>query len=472
MSFIAYNGHPVSLRTIPRMLYTQWLGTLVKIKALLHLSDQKWSKGTEVQSSDDSLAKIKHPLFQYMPDYLMTFSYLFFFYVMFLTHDAIALPDIDILKEQTSAPKKDYTLMARDFGVIADDGKDDAVALNKLINSVQDNSIIILPKGRLDLYTRINITRSNITIKGFSKKETIIVSHLKTADEAAIYVHGERLNKIGSLKRKTKHADSIINAELKKSENLKWIQIREANSQEFLDSINAVVWRKEYPYLRQEITSIESIHNDLVYLNNALTTIFTSNGTQIYALKMVENIRLEKFTIKQEVEGHSIEESYGVYQNMFPLNMVDMISFFYVVNSNVSDVNIINAGSHPLSFENIYACEAKNLYVDGAWNKGKEGNGYVKFSRTFNSKISNSTIKNIRHLTIQWSSANNRFENLNMFVDINLHGGYSHDNSIENIKFNVPFSHKWNGIVLTPPNAKWAPPDGPRNFAQDITISK
>lgn len=472
MSIIAYNGHPVSLRTIPLMLYTQWLGSFVKIKALFHLSDQKWSKGSETQSSDDSVAKPNHPLFQYMPDYLMSFSYLFFFYIMFLSHDAIALPDIDIFKEKKALPQKEYKILAKNFGVIADDGLDDAKALNKLIQEAEDKSIILLPKGEIDLYSSVEIKRSNITIEGFSKGETTLISHLKTAQKSAIYIHGERLKKIGTLKDPVKYGQSIINVSLKKSQNLKWIKIREANTAQFLNSLNAQVWRKEYPYLRQEITSVSSIHKDLIYLNNSLTTPFNREGSQIYSLSMVENIQLKNFTIRQEIQNHSINETYGIYKNIFSDYMVNLITFEYVANSKVTNLQLINAGSHPLSFENVYGCEAEFLYVDGAWNKGKKGNGYVKFSRAFNSKISHSTIKNIRHLTIQWSSANNRFEDLTMYVDINLHGGYSHDNSISNVFFDVPFSHKWNGIVLTPPNASWAPPDGPRNFAEDITITR
>lgn len=472
ISIIAYNGHPVSLRTIPLMLYTQWLGSFVKIKALFHLSDQKWSKGTETQSSDDSVARPNHPLFKYMPDYLMSFSYIFFLYIMFLSHEAIALPDMDIFKEKKSVPPQDYRILATEHGVIANDGLDDAKALNKIIQEAKNNSVIILPKGRLDLYSSVKIKRSNLTIEGFSKGETSLVSHMKTPQKSAIYVQGSRVKKIAKLKRPVKYADSVVNVAFKKSTNLKWIKIREANTPEFLNSINAQVWRREYPYLRQEITSVESIHDDFIYLNNSLSTPFEVEGSQIYTLDMIENITLKNFTIRQEIINHSIDESYGIYKNMFKEYMVNLITFEYVANSFVKNIQLLNAGSHPLSFENVYGCEAENLYVDGAWNKGKKGNGYVKFSRAFNSKISRSTIKNIRHLTIQWSSSNNRFEDLKMYVDINLHGGYSHDNSISNVFFDVPFSHKWNGIVLTPPTAKWAPPDGPRNFAENITITK
>jgi len=469
MSIIAYNGHPVSVRTIPLMLYTQWLGSLVKIKALFHLSDQKWSKGTEVQSSDDSVAKIDHPLFEYMPDYLLTLSYAIFFYIMFLSHNAIALPDIDLLKEKKNTEiQKNYIVDSKNFGVVANDNKDDSVAINKLIKSVEDGSVILLPKGQIDLYSSILISRSNISLIGISKNKTKIVSHLRTKDKAAIYVKGERLRKIAHLKRAIKYGDSVIYTTLKKNEKVGWIKIREPNDDQFLNSINSIVWRKQYPYLRQEITLVKSIHNGILYLGNSLTTTFNAKSGEIFTLKMVENIKLKNFTISQEIEGHKISESSGYYQNMFPNYRVDMIKFEYAVNSEVENVNILNAGSNALVFESVYGCSAKALYVNRAWNKGKKGNGYVRFSRAFNSQITSSTIKNIRHLTIQWSSANNLFADLNMSVDINLHGGYAHDNFIKNIYFTIPDSHRWDAITLTPPNVKWAPPDGKRNFAEDI----
>ena len=471
ITIIAYNGHPVSLRTIPLMLYTQWLGSLVKIKALFNLSDQKWSKGGDVQSSDDSIAKVDHPLFAYMPDFLMTFAYLVFFYVMFLSHDAIALPDFDVLKEHTVEVKKELIINTVASGVIADDDKDDSIVLNKLIAEAKDGAVILLPKGQIDLYSTLRIERSNISLhgQGTGKEGTVIVSHLTSEDRVALHVQGQKLKRVGYINRVVKYGDSVLGAELKTDEKLHWIKIRESNDETFLDAIGSQRWRKQYPYLRQEITSVNSYKNGLLFLNNSLTTTFSKDKTEVYTLDMVENVSLKYFTIKQEIKGHHIQESVGNYRNLFPEYLVDMIRFDYVANSSLSDIKILNAGSHPLVLENVFACSAKNMYINGAWNKGKKGNGYVRFARAFSSSITDSTIKNIRHLTLQWSSANNLLKNLDMQVDINLHGGYSHDNNIENIIFNIPEFHKWDGITLTPPDARWAPPDGERNYAENVT---
>jgi glycosyltransferase Alg8 len=468
ITIIAYNGHPVSIRTIPLMLYGQWHGSFVKIKALFNLSDQKWSKGNEVQKSDDSVAKIDHPLFQYMPDYLMTISYLSFFYIMLLSHDAIMFPDMDILKSNNIEPKNQNYIYASNFGITPNDNKDDSLALNRLIKNAKDGAKIILPEGKIDLYHTLNINRSNLTIKGVSKEKTIIVSHLKTKESAAIWIKGSKGKKIGYLKREAQYSDSILDTTIQNSSNLKWIKIRQPNDNTFFDSINSKVWRKQYPYLRQEIAPISSTHEGILYLGNTLTTKFSPHKSEIYTLNMITNITLENFTITQKIENHNIKESIGIYKNIFPQHFVDMIRLEYVANSNVKDIKILNAGSHSLVFENVYACIGENLYIDGAWNKGKKGNGYVRFARAFSSQLRDSTLKNIRHLTVQWSSTNNTLSNLNMEVDINFHGGYSHDNTIRNIKFYLPSFHKWKAITLTPPTAKWASPDGKRNMAYEI----
>jgi len=468
MGVIAYNGHLVSVRTVPLMLYTQWIGSLVKIKALFHLSDQKWSKGTEVQSNDDSIAPINHPLFQYMPDYLMSFSYILFFYVMLLTHDAIAFPDFDIFKEKPLEKNQANILQAQNFGIIANDNKDDAIAINKLIQTVEDGTVIQLPKGVIDLYSPLLIQRSNITITGVSKTATKIVSHLKKPNIAALHILGKRLKKVAKITNNINYGESIISAKVKKKEQSQWIQIRQANDQLFFHKIHSLRWKKRYPMLRQEILPVSHYQDGLIFCKHIITTDFEANKGEVFTLEPVSNITLSNFSIEQIVPQHSIEEVQGKYKNLFPEYAVDLIRLEYVTDTHLLQLNIKNAGRHPLVFENVHSCSAKHLNINGAWNKGKRGNGYVRFARAYYVEFSYSSIKDIRHITLQWSSANNSLKFLQSAVDINLHGGYAHDNTIDNIHFFLPAYHKWKAITLTPPDASWAPPDGPRNFVSNI----
>ncbi len=471
---IAYNGHVVSIRTLPLMLYGQWIGSLVKIKALYNLSDQKWSKGGDVQSSDDSVAKIKHPLVEIMPDFIMISSYAFFIFAMLLSHNALALPDTDVLK---SKEFKQYQLFfAKDFALKTDDKRDDSVVINQLIQKCDGLKPckIILPEGTIDLYHPILIDKDYITLEGKNKEKTVIISHLHTKDISAIYIKGSRDKKIGSLLEDAKLGRVTIKADIKDRLDSQYILIRTPNTKKFLNTIGSQVWRKKYPYLRQQIFQAYRYNRNtkLITLSHKISTPFSENNSEIWSLNLIKKITLRNFTIAHSIENESIQSVQFVYENVYPDDMVDMIRFEYATQVSAENIKILNSGRHPLVMENVLGAHLKNLYINGAWNKGKKGSGYLRFARTYNSVLRDSQIKNIRHITLQWSSANNLLENLNLVnVDINFHGGYAHDNLVRNIKTQINPQHPWKEITFTPLNAKYAPPDGPNNQVKHIQVN-
>lgn len=143
--------------------------------------------------------------------------------------------------------------------------------------------------------------------------------------------------------------------------------------------------------------------------------------------------------------------------------MVDAVALTWAEECTLNKLSIINAGKHPVDMNNVYDITLNNLTINGAWNKGKGGNGYVRFARTFHSTLKNSSVKGIRHIALQWSSAYNLIDTVQTEVDINFHGGYSHDNRVQNITFNIPKGHHWPKVYRTGDDATWAPPDGANN---------
>ena len=469
---IAYNGHPVSLRTLPLMLYGQWIGSTIKIKALFNLSDQKWSKGNETQDSDDSVAQVKHPLRNVMPDAVMIGSYLLFIYILLISHEALAFPDIDLIKTRAQSSQNIPELKAINYGVIPNDDKDDAKAINTLIRQCDPKRLchIVLPKGRIDLYESVNIRRNRVILEGAGEDLTQIISHLKTEDIAAIYIRGERGKKVGTLKAPIAYNDSIIEAELKIKEP-NWLLIRTPNDDQFFNQIQSQVWRKKYPYLRQQIVQVSQYRTNshLLMTRHAIHTPFPRKKSEIWTLSMIEDIELRNFTIAHDIPGQHIQDVQNRYENLYTNDRVDMIRFEYAANVKAHHIKILNSGRHPIIMEYVFHADLSHLYINGAWNKGKKGNGYVRFARTFNSTLHHSTIENIRHITLQWSSADNLLEYLKLQnADINFHGGYAHDNSVKNINFAPSPQHLWKPITHTPLNAHYASPDGPHNQVMHI----
>ena len=74
-----------------------------------------------------------------------------------------------------------------------------------------------------------------------------------------------------------------------------------------------------------------------------------------------------------------------------------------------------------------------------------------------------SPCQNIRHIALQWSSAFNTLRDIDTEVDVNFHGGFSHHNTVQSVRFAIPPEHHWGPVFIMPHNAHWAPPDGPGN---------
>jgi glycosyltransferase Alg8 len=174
-------------------------------------------------------------------------------------------------------------------------------------------------------------------------------------------------------------------------------------------------------------------------------------------------VHLADFTIEQRVEDRAIASVSHIYENVLPEAAVDGIALLWTQDAVIERVAVINAGRHPVSFEQSYGFTLRDCVLDGAWNKGDGGSGYLRIARSYHGTVEGCTVRGIRHIALQWSSAFNRIRNVESEVDVNFHGGYAHDNTVENVRFAIPPQHKWGPVFVTPGDAHWAPPDGPRN---------
>lgn len=472
---IALGGHPVSLYTLPIMLYTQWMGAIVKISAYHDLANQKWSKGGEVQSSDANTDMINHPLANVTPKLIKYSSMLTFVLVMMLSHGVFYIPKLNALN-QTKSDKLQYheneqIIHLAEVGVGIKNSRQNAEIINNIINNFYGSSLILeLPAGKIDIYEPIIIDKDNITLKG--KKSTVIVSHLKKPYMSAIQVLGKKMKKIGYLGEDAAKGSSIFKIDLEtKKIPSPYLLIREPNTQHFLHTLGSKKWNKKYPYLRQQMIKMARFDTkeSLLYIQKPLLLDLSAHSSEIYALSVRKNVHLKDFKITQIVPNDDINKYSFVYKNKLPDFQVDLVRFDYAAQSSIENVKILNAGRHALVFENSYDLLADNVLIDKSWNKGKGGSGYLRVARTYHSEIKNSDIFNIRHLTLQWSSAGNHLHHLKMTVDINLHGGFSHDNKIDHVTFYLPKKHLWSAITYTPDDAVWAPPDG-ANFIDKGTM--
>ena len=457
MFVFVYFGHRVSMLTLPIMLYSQWMGAYIKIKSYFHLSDQKWSKSGEEQNAHSDADFIKYAFFRFYAPFRMYFYIaLFLFFILTLYTGIFKIPRYEVFAADYE-PSRSVLFQAQ-----TDDGKDDAKALNTLIASVADYTTILLPQGTLDVYEPLVIKRSHITLKG---DNTTLLSHLKGEYKSVMSISGKRSRYIG------KTAESMyghIHTKITTKFDIKpktLLLIEQKNDYDYVHNVlGSQKWYRKYPTLRAEIVEVAKFKNPV------LTTSFRvksriDKGASIYEISPVTDVTLENITFDSIYKS----EKYNyIYKNSRKDLMIDTLHLLYASYIHLNNITIKNSGSNPLVFERCYYCDGKNITIDGAINKGKKGNGYLRFNKSFHITLHDVSVKHIRHIVFQWASAYNRIDNLYTEVDINFHGGSSHDNLITNVVYNVDKTkHKWGRVYITPKDASWAPPDLGSNIVKE-----
>jgi len=258
-------------------------------------------------------------------------------------------------------------------------------------------------------------------------------------------------------------------------------------------------WRW-FEYMRQQIFTVTAINGNTVTLDKPLEFDVPRDSTadgssaidgrvrdaKVIPLDVVEGVGLEGFYLTQVVPGHTPAEATYNYNNVDHTRAMHGIVFRWVDNAFVNDVHTYMTGSHAIVTEMARHIQIQNTYLDGSWNKGKGGNGYFRLSKAWNSLVQNNTLRNLRHLAVQWSASNNIIQNNDITADLNLHGGWERYNLFQNNIVRVPYEHRDCNPNCSPGAETWYPiwwaagqhaggwsgASGPQNVFYNNTLGK
>lgn len=237
-----------------------------------------------------------------------------------------------------------------------------------------------------------------------------------------------------------------------------YVWVGAANTHKMYDQQNVQNADRINMHMRQQIFKVLAINssNKTLTLDKPLefdlpvnstgdgsSAISGSYNSRAVALTMVEGVGFENFYLTQTgPSGYTAQDAKHNYNNLDHQRAMMGIVFKWAANSYVSNVRTFMTGSHPLVTEMAINLQFENNYLEGSWNKGKGGNGYVRGSKLWRSLIKNNTLRDLRHLTLQWSASGNVITGNNIDADINLHGGWERNNLIENNTVAVPYHHR------------------------------
>ncbi|MFF2659626.1 endonuclease/exonuclease/phosphatase family protein [Kitasatospora sp. NPDC058032] len=226
-------------------------------------------------------------------------------------------------------------------------------------------------------------------------------------------------------------------------------------------------------------------------------------ASKVTPLKVVEGVGFEDFAFTQDMNGlpklgggtYSLTPAQAVhnYGNMAPEYAMHGIVFKWAANDWARGLKAEMTGSHPIVTEDARNVQIERNSFDGAWNKGKGGNGYLRGSRVWDSLYAYNLSRNLRHFTFQWSAGGNVAFRNDLDSDLNLHGGWEHNNLFEQNTLRVPYEHRsgscttncggeggeidegtWYPIwwAAGPKAVKWSGSSGPQNVFYDNTMVK
>ncbi|WFE23921.1 RICIN domain-containing protein [Solwaraspora sp. WMMD937] len=229
----------------------------------------------------------------------------------------------------------------------------------------------------------------------------------------------------------------------------------------------------------------------------------TTFASKVTPLTAVEGVGLENFAFTQEMTGlpklgggtYALDPADAVhnYGNLAPEYAMNGVLFKWAANSWVRGLTGTMTGSHPIVTEVARNLQIEDNTFDGAWNKGKGGNGYLRGSRVWNSLYAYNTSRNLRHFTFQWSASGNVVFRNDFDSDLNLHGGWERYNLFEDNTVRVPYEHSsgsctancggeggqvdegtWYPIwwAAGPKAIKWSGSAGPQNVFYHNELSK
>jgi len=223
-----------------------------------------------------------------------------------------------------------------------------------------------------------------------------------------------------------------------------------------------------------EIEGIEGntliFKHSMAFGSNMLGTGQSLSDVKLYKMDLLENVTVKDFSITYNIKpsdaynpfNMSIEDLMNTTEfNFFPKyatggQTIGDVAYGHhramVVSgtheANISNITMEGVGSHAFFFSGNLEMYGNELTVDGAYNKGVDGNGYgVEYDKTYYSDFLNLDITNVRHAVSANILGGNGYNNFHVeYTNSNMdfHGGRDQGNIyyVENMEYKAHYLPK------------------------------
>ena len=198
----------------------------------------------------------------------------------------------------------------------------------------------------------------------------------------------------------------------------------------------------------------------------------SANKVETILMHSITNSGLEDFTLDYNEEYNGVEmfpldkdwgfrfwsawglrsqnyENERVYHNRKKYEFHDVndlyVDYIWMKKSKncwMDNCKLLNCGSNPVFIRSGSHITIRNCHIEGAFQKGENGNGYVNCYGKY-VLITKNTIKKVRHFALQLGAKYCVVYDNDIEVDVNFHQKDGGQNLIENNRIHIPHFHPW-----------------------------
>jgi Ca2+-binding RTX toxin-like protein len=311
-----------------------------------------------------------------------------------------------------------------------------AAALNAMIATAAAGTTFILENGVHEFNAPIVINRSDITLRGESETGTQLRFSLPPGQEATnIQITGGAKTYLSTAETAiAAGATSITMAHVGDLKAGDSVYLYQPNTAEYLAAngwTNVTMADAAAHPFREFIAEIDHIEGKQVFLKSPVPSAMDAAETRVFEIDMLHNVSLSDFTVTNNLP----EANPFNFINRLPAyDSKSAIQFTGTSGGSLSHVSVLNAASNGVTILSSTGFTGSDILVDGAVNKGGEGNGYsVLLSESFNNIFTDLDLYNGRHSFIfsAWNAeAGNTVQINNTNRDINFHGSPDRGNTV------------------------------------------
>lgn len=311
-----------------------------------------------------------------------------------------------------------------------------AAALNAIIASAPDGATIILDEGRHVFDDTIVIARDHLTLKGASETGTILEFAFAAGNEGnSIEVTGDSRTLLETLAGPlARGATSLQMADASHLTAGDTIYLSQANTQAYLDANgwSNVAWSDavDHPF-REQIVEVDHVSGKTVFLKSPLAYDMDAGAAQVYEIELLHGIHLSDLTVTTNL---GTANAYNFINALPAFEGTAAIRLDGTYGATLERISVRDAASHSFDIRSSLNVAADDLSVDGAHNKGTDGNGYgLQIYETFDSSFTNLEIFNTRHAVLfsSWNAeTGNEVHVIDTNRDVNFHGSPDRDNTV------------------------------------------